>query len=111
MRFSQQRKGIGCGFNPMACDRFHLGQVVRVLRGSNAGDFAIVVRLEEPSYLWLADRRKFSVDRPKRKNRKHVQPTNYVVEEISQILRENGRLTDAKIRYALNQYLSQWKGE
>lgn len=94
----------------MEYDRFQPGQIVRVLRGSPVGEYAIVVRIDEPPYLWLADKEKYSVDHPKRKNRKHVQPTNYIDREIAQLLRE-GRLTDAKLRHALKLFLLQRKGE
>jgi large subunit ribosomal protein L14e len=87
--------------------RARLGQIVRILRGREAGLYAIVIGLEEPNYVWLADGDQRTFDRPKKKNVKHIQPTNKVAEEIAHILLNSGRVSNAMLRYALNQYLLQ----
>ncbi len=99
-----------------ADNRPNLGQIVQVLRGREARNFAIVIGFEEPHFVWIADGNQRKVDRPKKKNVKHVQPTNVVVEEIARVLNETGRVPDAMLRYALNQYLlkhniAEQKGE
>lgn len=92
-----------------------LGQIVRVLRGREAGTFAIVIGLEEPHFVWLADGDQRKFDRPKKKNVKHIQLTHSVAEEVADVLKQFGRVNNAKLRYALNQYLlrtiSEQKGE
>ncbi|WP_230199147.1 KOW domain-containing RNA-binding protein [Risungbinella massiliensis] len=111
MRFSRQRNGVGCGDQSNAGDRFVLGQIVQVLRGTCAGEYAIIIRKDNSRTLWLVNKDRFTIDHPKQKNVKHVQPTNWIAEDILEILQKNGRLTDAMLRYALNQYLLQRKGE
>ena len=49
-----------------------LGQIVRILRGREAGNFAIVIGVENPRFVWLADGSARKADRPKKKNVKHV---------------------------------------
>lgn len=87
-----------------ASDRVHLGQIIRILRGRTAGVYAIVTRLAEPSYVWLADGNVHKAEHPKKKNIKHIQPTNHVVQEIADVLNNGGRVENARLRYALNQY-------
>ncbi|MBA4495911.1 RNA-binding protein [Paenactinomyces guangxiensis] len=87
--------------------RPRLGQIVRVLRGREAGTYAIVIGLEAPHFVWLADGNQRKFDRPKKKNVKHIQVTNVVAGEVADVLEEFGRVNNAKLRYALNQYLLQ----
>jgi ribosomal protein L14E/L6E/L27E len=87
--------------------RIRVGQIVRVIRGREIGAHAIVIGLDEPHYVWLADGDHRKFDSPKRKNRKHIQPTNQVAEDVVNNLLNTGRVTNAKLRYALNQYLLQ----
>ncbi len=96
--------------------RLSLGQIVHILRGREAGNVAIVIGLSDPGFVLLADGNKRKADRPKKKNIKHIQPTNHVADEVARSLAETGRVTNAKLRYALNQYFrkqnqSEWKGE
>lgn len=97
-------------------ERFGQGQIVHILRGREAGNVAIVIGVSDPGFVLLADGDKRKFDRPKKKNIKHVQPTNHVADEVARSLAETGRVTNAKLRYALNQYRqkqnqSERKGE
>jgi len=93
--------------------RPRLGQIVKVLRGRDAGSLAIVVGYEKPHFVWLADGDQRKMDRPKKKNLKHIQITHTVNHEVAEALETNGRVNNAKLRYALNQYLlkEEQKGE
>ncbi|SHF10292.1 hypothetical protein SAMN05444392_107200 [Seinonella peptonophila] len=92
-------------------NRYHLGQVVQVIRGRESGTFAIIVGLETDRYLWLADGKRRKAMAPKRKNIRHVQPTKHVATEVAKRLTSNGQIDDAHLRYALNQFLQGSKGE
>jgi ribosomal protein L14E/L6E/L27E len=83
------------------------------LRGRDAGNFAVVVGFEEPHFVLLADGNKRKIDRPKKKNLKHIQVTNTIDQEIADSIKSHGRVNNARLRYALNQYLLQHeqKGE
>lgn len=82
-----------------------LGQIVKVQRGREAGKYAIVIDNKEPDMVWLANGRDRTVHRPKKKNVKHIQPTRHVDKGLESQLQTRGSLTDAQLRYALNQYL------
>jgi len=79
-----------------------LGQIVRILRGREAGNFAIVIGVEKPRFVWLADGCTRKADKPKKKNVKHVQPTNCIAEEVVEALEKNRsrsqRQTEARLK-------------
>ncbi|MDA8353490.1 MAG: KOW domain-containing RNA-binding protein [Firmicutes bacterium] len=90
------------------------GQVVRVLRGREAGRYAVVIDEDPPHFVLLVDGDKRKFGDAKKKNIKHIQPTNYIAREVTESLQKEGRVSNAKIRYVLNQYLlrlEQKKGE
>lgn len=89
------------------------GQIVRILRGRDAGNFAIVVDLKPPHFVLLADGDRRKMDCPKKKNIRHIQVTNTINQEMADLLEKDGRVNNAKLRYALNQYLlnMEHKGE
>lgn len=81
-----------------------LGQVVKILRGRDAGQYAVVVGVISPKFVILADGYKRKFDQSKKKNSLHVRFENYVSEEVANSLNEQGRVTNAKLRYALQQF-------
>ena len=44
-----------------------LGQIVRILRGREAGNFAIVIGVEKPRFVWLATAAREGQTGPRRK--------------------------------------------
>jgi large subunit ribosomal protein L14e len=94
-----------------------LGQVAKVLRGREQGQYAIVVRLEDSRFVWIADGDKRKFDQPKKKNILHLQLQDYLSSEVADSLNETGRVTNGKLRYALNKFVelqqsdAQQKGE
>lgn len=82
----------------------HLGQIAYILRGRDAGQYAVVVGIINSKFVLLADGYKRKFDRAKKKNKRHVRLENFVSEDVANSLREQGRVTNAKLRYALQQY-------
>ena len=72
-----------------------LGSVVKAKAGRDSGGFFAVVGLEE-EYCFIADGKSRKLERPKRKNIKHLSFTNSVI-DLSEI-------TDKKLRTALKQF-------
>lgn len=83
--------------------RIRLGQIVQILSGRQAGSFAIVVE-KKNKYVWLADGKSRTVENPKKKNMKHIQPTKTVVKAVADALDKFGSVDNAMLRNALNQY-------
>jgi len=81
------------------------GQLVKIRRGRDAGQAAVVVRLDEEQGIWIADGHKRKFDRPKKKNRLHLEPQATISSEVVNSLQESGRVTNAKLRHAVNAFL------
>ena len=72
------------------------GQVVFSKSGRDKGKIFVILSVEA-EYLYLVDGKLRTLDRPKKKKIKHVQPTNHIAD-----LTTNGRaLQDADIRKQL----------
>ena len=81
-----------------------LGQIVNVLRGRDAGKYAVIVGLVDEKFVLIADGDKRKFDQPKRKNILHLHLTEYVSSEVADSLRDTGRVTNGKIRFALSRF-------
>lgn len=92
-----------------------VGQVVRILRGRDAGEWAIVIKVLDERFVLVADGNKRRFDTPKKKNIKHIQQTNHIAEVVQSSLAETGRVTNGKLRHALNKFkeslVDEEKGE
>jgi ribosomal protein L14E/L6E/L27E len=54
--------------------RLQVGTVVCAIAGKEQNNFYLIVKTDE-NYVWLADGRHRTMQNPKRKNPKHVRPT------------------------------------
>jgi len=84
---------------------FQIGEIVEVLMGREHGRYMVVLGLQN-RYLILADGDKRKFDQPKKKNIRHVRSTGFIAKEVVDSLEENGRVSNAKLRYVLQNYLS-----
>ncbi len=82
-----------------------IGEIVEVLKGRERGKYMIVMAMQE-RFVILADGDKRKYDQPKRKNVRHVRTTEVIAEEIIDSMKENGRVSNAKLRYVIQDYLS-----
>lgn len=82
-----------------------IGQIVKVLRGRDAGKFAVIVRIEDARFVSIVDGDKRKFDQPKKKNLLHLQLTDEISSEVVSSMAESGRVTNSKLRYVLNKYV------
>jgi len=83
------------------CSNLKPGDIVRSRRGKDEGQLYVVLVLEGERFALVADGDKRRFDRPKRKNVLHLQSTGIHSEEVANSLRETGRVTNAKLRFAI----------
>jgi large subunit ribosomal protein L14e len=83
-----------------------IGQFVIVTSGRDAGQYAIIVRLDE-KFVYLADGDKITFDRPKKKNPRHLQFIDQISSEVQNSMKEIGRVTNGKLRFALTKFLNE----
>ncbi len=90
-----------------------LGQFVRVTQGRDTDQYAVVVRIADEKFVWIADGDKRKFDRAKRKNILHLHFYKAHSPEVENSLGETGRVTNGKLRYALTYFLKslEKKGE
>ncbi|MBN3523724.1 KOW domain-containing RNA-binding protein [Paenibacillus apiarius] len=84
-----------------------LGQFVKVLRGRDAGTYAVITGIEESRYVKIADGDKRKFDQPKRKNLLHLELQTAMSHEVVQSLNESGRVTNSKLRYVISKFAEE----
>jgi large subunit ribosomal protein L14e len=81
-----------------------LGQIVRSTQGRDAGKLAIIIGIADARFVWTADGDKRKFDQPKKKNLSHLELLEVISSEVVDSLLENGRVTNGKLRFALNRF-------
>ncbi|QAY67879.1 KOW domain-containing RNA-binding protein [Paenibacillus protaetiae] len=84
--------------------RPQIGQIVKVLRGKEEESLAVIIRIEDERFVWIADGHKRRFDRPKKKNVLHLELQETVSSEVVNSINETGRVTNAKLRYAIQKF-------
>lgn len=79
-----------------------LGQIVKSIQGRDAEKFAIIIGIVDERFVWTADGDKRKFDQPKKKNLSHLELLDEISSEVVESMMENGRVTNGKLRYALN---------
>ncbi|AUJ24376.1 hypothetical protein CAI16_15755 [Virgibacillus dokdonensis] len=84
-----------------------IGQVVRIMQGREAGQYAVVIKSVDDKYVLLADGEKRKYDRPKKKNLHHIELMDYISPEVQNSLLETGRVTNGKLRFAIAKFINE----
>ncbi|NMO97491.1 hypothetical protein HII30_17130 [Paenibacillus lemnae] len=84
-----------------------IGQVVSILRGKGAEQYAVVVSIEDSKYVKIADGHKIKFDQAKKKNVLHLLPHSFISSEVVNSLQESGRVTNGKLRFAVSRFCSE----
>lgn len=80
-----------------------VGQFVISKAGHDKGTLYVTVA-EEEDFVYLSEGRLRSLEHPKRKRRRHIQPMNRTVEEaLCRKLRNGEKVYDEEIKYAIRQ--------
>lgn len=78
------------------------GQIVLSKAGHDKGQFYVIMN-SYPEYVYVVDGKLKLLSSPKKKNKKHIQHTNYISEELIK-KREENTLTDVDVKRALKEY-------
>lgn len=84
-----------------------LGQIVRVTKGREQNQHAIIINIIDDRFVLLADGEKRKYDRPKKKNIHHIACTPFISSEVRKSLVETNRVSNGKLRFALAKYQSE----
>ncbi len=85
-----------------------IGQIVRVVQGREADQYAVIINIMDDRFVLLADGEKRKYDKPKRKNLQHVELTDYISREVENSLLETGRVTNGKLRFAISKFVEKY---
>jgi ribosomal protein L14E/L6E/L27E len=88
-----------------------VGQIVKVLRGRDQDKYAIIVGIVDSRFVLIADGDKRKFDLPKKKNLLHLQLLEDAATEVLNSLKETGRVTNGKLRFALNKFSEKMQVE
>ncbi len=84
-----------------------LGQMVRILKGRDAGGIACIIHIEDQRFVLIADGDKRKVDRSKKKNVNHLELFDFISPEVKNSIEQTGRVTNAKLRFAISTFMNE----
>lgn len=84
-----------------------LGEIVQIIRGRESEQYAVIIKVLDDRFVLLADGEKRKYDRPKKKNMKHIVTTHYISSDVRKSLLETNRVSNGKLRFALEKFKSE----
>ncbi|WJH36433.1 KOW domain-containing RNA-binding protein [Paenibacillus aurantius] len=88
-----------------------LGQIVKITRGRDNNKYAVIIGVLDSRFLLIADGDKRKFDQPKKKNILHLQLQDAISMEVVDSLKETGRVTNGKLRFAINKFADSQQTE
>ncbi len=82
---------------------YEVGQIVYSKSGHDKGGTFVILSVEG-KYVYLADGKNRSLEKPKRKKINHIQPTKFVSRSLQQKLNQKSYLLNADIVKVLREY-------
>lgn len=83
-----------------------VGKLAISKSGHDKGRLYVIIR-EEETDIYLADGKIRTVDRPKRKNKKHIQIIKNLPEEITALLPQTKEFRNEEIKRAIKLYMHE----
>lgn len=81
-----------------------VGRIVEVIRGRDRGLIGIVIGHVPDRYVLIADGHSRKAEKPKKKNILHIRPTPHEAAQVKVAIATAGKVTNAKLRFALRMY-------
>lgn len=85
-------------------DAVKIGRLVCSIKGRDSGIFYLIVGLEDENRVLLADGERRKVEKPKRKNIKHLKFFESTAGDIAEKARKNRRINNNDVRKELKNY-------
>lgn len=82
-----------------------LGQLVTISAGRDRGRSFVVVGIESPGVIHLADGRSRPTDKPKRKNVRHVKIHEFLSQGLAEKLQKGHKVTNEELRQAVMYFM------
>ncbi len=87
-------------------ERFEVGMLAKALAGHDLGKIYVIIGVDE-DYVYLTDGNIRTVDRPKKKKKKHVQLIKETQQVVVDKIRNNEKIQNEEIKRIIKLKLSQ----
>ncbi|MCJ2148732.1 KOW domain-containing RNA-binding protein [Bacillus paralicheniformis] len=84
-----------------------IGQFVRIIRGREMNQYAVVIDIVDHHHVLVADGEKRKFHSPKKKNINHLTFYDCVSPEVQNSINETGRVTNGKLRFSLLKFVRE----
>ncbi|HOJ76576.1 MAG TPA: KOW domain-containing RNA-binding protein [Bacillota bacterium] len=88
-------------------DGLRQGQLVRSIAGRDKGQYYLIWDFIGDKYIEVVDGIKHPVNKPKKKNLKHVRVTMVVATQIEEAILKSERITDSQIATAIKERINE----
>lgn len=86
--------------------KLEIGEIVEIIMGRDKGNYAVVINKIDERFVEIVDGDKRKFDISKKKNIRHLKPTGYISKEIVVSMETTSRVSNAKLRYVLQDFVS-----
>lgn len=87
-------------------DRFEVGMLAKALAGHDFGKIYVIIGVDE-DYVYLADGKVRTMEKPKKKKKKHVQLIRETQQTVVDKIRNNEKIQNEEIKRIIKLKLSQ----
>lgn len=74
-------------------------------QGKDAGQYAVIIKILDERFVFIADGTNRMFHSPKRKNISHLDFFDYVSPEVQNSIIETGTVTNGKLHYAVSKFV------
>ncbi|OON97467.1 MAG: hypothetical protein ATN36_03315 [Epulopiscium sp. Nele67-Bin005] len=86
-------------------DSYSFGQIIFSKAGKDKGKPFVIVGIED-EFVYIADGKLRTIDKPKLKKMKHIQPTKVIAQNLTHKLTQGDKITNSDLKEALENYLN-----
>lgn len=79
---------------------YDIGTLAFSKAGHDKDELFIIIK-EEPEYIYLVDGKNRTLEKPKKKNKKHIQVVHFIEESLLEKINENKRISNEDIKRAI----------
>lgn len=85
---------------------FEVGEIVQIIMGRDKDNYAVIINRIDERFVEIVDGDKRKFDISKKKNIRHLRSTGYISKEIVDSMQTTNRVSNAKLRYVLQDFVS-----
>lgn len=83
---------------------FELGEIVKSNAGRDKAHYYLVAKVIDNKYIEIIDGKKRKISNPKKKNKKHLDKTGFVAEELKLWLKKGKRVRNEDVKLVIKEF-------